>query len=293
LNRSKHAPLALTFGLLVLPLLAFQPYGNPYGAQPQTAPQPTVAITEMLLDGADPRVALTNLGSEPAEVGGWFLCARPSYARLPDRTLAPGERLVVHLGAVGEDTASEVFLGRLRAPGREAGELALYRDGRFSSPESLVDFVRWGGPGGASRADVAAEAGLWTAGAFVDLLPAGQSLYYDGRGASPSDYFAGPSALATGNADVVVIVHNLSDRSTFPSTIQLPAGQETTWLNVAKAAVHDPVELLDDNGDVAFDVSFAVRPGELIEVAFTPTAGTYTISHAAHGHPIEGTVVVE
>ncbi len=292
MNRTTRATLALSLLLVTLPLLALQPYGDPYGDQTQRAPRPNVAIAELLLDGDDPRVALTNLGAEPIELSGWFLCNRPSYAELPERTLAPGQRLVVHLGTAGEDTDREVFLERFSAPGRDAGELALYRDGRFARAESMVDFVQWGGPGGPSRADVASDAGIWTQG-FVDALPEGRSLYYDGSGSSPSDYFAGPSALATGEAGAIVIVHNLSDRGTFPGTIHLPAGEATTWLNVSKSAVHDPVQLLDESDDAAFGVTFAVRPDELTEVTFTPTAGTYTISHRLHRHPISGTVVVE
>lgn len=258
--------------------------------------KPKVAITEIFL-GDEPRLAITNLEDKTVQLNGWFLCNRPGYFQLPNMSLSPGQRVVVHLGTSGTNTATDIYTGsRLSTPSATADEMALYLNGRFGSEDSIVDYVQWGRAGQSpSREGVAIRADLWGQNQFVDVssLTDTDSLYFDGTGGDQvSDYFIALSVLAQGSSDEVVLVHSLSDLTISPATIDLQAGQTVKLMNVAKDGGHNPVELLDSNGNVVFGVSFDLQTDSVVDVEFTPTAGIYTLSHQAHGHPIESEIVV-
>lgn len=105
-----------------------------------------LAITEIVFDD---HFTITNLGSEPVNVEGLWLCNRPNYVPLPPGVIAPGESIEIS----DLVTASN------------GGEVALYRSNSFGDPEALIDYVGWGNGGG--RSSVAADAGLWPEGETV------------------------------------------------------------------------------------------------------------------------------
>ncbi len=99
---------------------------------------------------------LVNLGAEPIDLGGHWVCNRPNYAELPDVELAPGEELEIGVGGVTEG----------------GGEVAIYTSDSFSNSDDIVTYVQWGSGGG--RSSVAEQGSVWsgnpvqvTAGAIV------------------------------------------------------------------------------------------------------------------------------
>lgn len=258
---------------------------------------PNIAITELFLGSDDPRLAITNLEDSTVQLNGWFLCNRPGYFQLPNITLSPGQRVVVHLGTSGTDTDTDIYSGgRLSKPSTSADEMAMYSNGQFGNVNSIVDYVQWGRAGQSpSREGLAIRANLWNQNAFVDIsgLSDSDSIYFDGTdGNETSDYFIAPSGLNQGNSTDVLLVHSLSDLTISPSEIELQAGQTISLMNIAKDGDHNPVQLLDANGNVVFDVSFELLSNGLTDIEFTPSVGTYTLSHAAHGHAMQSKIVV-
>jgi hypothetical protein len=134
--------------------------------EPDAAPEPepvapelSIVIDEIALAGADGTVTLINASDDAIDVGGWFMCQRPSYARLPDgTTIGAGERLTVHANA-GDNAATDVFVGGGMGLLGGSGEMAIYSDGSFDSAASMVAYVGWGGGGG--RQGLAQVADLW------------------------------------------------------------------------------------------------------------------------------------
>lgn len=117
-------------------------------------------------------VQITNTGNGPGDLGGHWLCQRPVYFEIPDVELGPGES--VWIAADGGDLQFVgTVVGVLDAEGRlgslapASGEVALYRSNDFSSIDAIVDYVEWG-TAGHGRSSVAAGAGIWPEGGFVE-----------------------------------------------------------------------------------------------------------------------------
>jgi hypothetical protein len=87
---------------------------------------------------------LVNLGDEPIDLGGHWVCNRPNYAELPDVELAPGATLEIGVGGVTEG----------------GGEVAIYTSDSFSSSDDIVTYVQWGTGGG--RSSVAEQGSVWS-----------------------------------------------------------------------------------------------------------------------------------
>lgn len=153
--------------------------------------KPLVVMAEILIDptSGEQLIAIANLGKGTASLAGWYLCLSPSYANLPDLTLAPQSWLIVHWGTSGANTSTDVYVSLPRL-NRSGDELALYNSNRFDDSASMIDYVRWGTGRSQGRLNVAINAGLWTSGAAVDIsrLTRGQVIRYDGLGRRASDY---------------------------------------------------------------------------------------------------------
>lgn len=132
-----------------------------------------------------PYVLITNVGAAPIDLGDHWLCRRPSYKQLPQLTMDPGDTVAVGLGDTPPPDdlvglAGSVDLGRaLGAITRTEGELGLYTAPTFDSPSAIVDYVQWGAADH-GRESVAVEAGIWTAGAFVEVPPEALALTSSG-----------------------------------------------------------------------------------------------------------------
>jgi|GEM_PF-6634862 len=137
-----------------------------------------VVINEILFDpaGADTgleRIELYNAGSNPADLSGWELYPDGiGYYAFPAGTSLAGHSfLTIHLRASGTgDAANHYHASPTTNMGNSSGSVALFRPGGRSA-DTIEDFVRYQKPGASERKtweSAAAEAGLWTAGTFVD-----------------------------------------------------------------------------------------------------------------------------
>jgi hypothetical protein len=148
-----------------------------------------VVIQEVLVDPAGNQfVELFNATSQPADIGGWMLSdGFSSHTFAYGFTIQGNERVVVHLGVSGVDSATDVYAPAFGALQGD-GSLALLQGGI-----DLVDFVQWGADNQnfEATADQLAE---WTAGDFVPAPPQGLSFSYDGTAnTSAAWHHANPS----------------------------------------------------------------------------------------------------
>jgi len=162
--------------------------------------KPLVVMAEILIDptSGEQLIAIANLGKGTASLAGWYLCLSPSYANLPDLTLAPQSWLIVHWGVSGANTATDVYVSLPRL-NRSGDELALYNSNRFDDSASMIDYVRWGSGRSQGRLNVAINANLWTSGDTIDIsrLLRGQVIRYDGTGRRASDYSASAPTMVS------------------------------------------------------------------------------------------------
>jgi len=98
-------------------------------------------------------ILIRNDGNVDYDLSGHWLCNRPTYARLPDQVLAPGD--------VIEIDASKVGLSA------DSGELGLYTSGDFGNPAAIIRYVQWG-TDSHGRTGTAVAGGVWLEGDFVD-----------------------------------------------------------------------------------------------------------------------------
>ncbi len=153
-----------------------------------------LAITRVVFEPAT-YIAVTNVGGNPIELSDHWLCQRPGYKQLPEFELQPGDTVGIGLGDVAPDDLVSLVatfdLARAVGPvTRDGGELGLYTDAVFDDPNSIVDYVEWGSPDH-GRSSVAVEAGIWTAGAFVEVPSEALSISSSGAaGAGFEDWFA-------------------------------------------------------------------------------------------------------
>ena len=117
-----------------------------------------------------PMVVITNVGEEAGNLGGHWICQRPSYQELSAIDVGPGESVAISLGG-------DVFLpppgaliidGQLNLGGLSSsgGEIGLYSSDAFGSVDAIVSYVEWGNTGH-GRSGTAVEAGVWDDGGFV------------------------------------------------------------------------------------------------------------------------------
>lgn len=168
---------------------------------PNTVPKPNtpqgyavspspVTIEEVLVDPIGPRagnqyVELFNASLYEADIGGWILTdGIHSHTFGYGFRVAPGARVLVHVGTAGIDTQADQFAPSFSVL-QDAGSLALLRNGT-----ELVDFVQWGADG--QLFEVSAEqVGEWLSGDFVNLPTQGQSFHYDGTANDSSAWHHG------------------------------------------------------------------------------------------------------
>lgn len=121
---------------------------------PDLAPTEPAAVVISQIDLATRRVELFNPRSEPLTFTTHQWCQRPRYGQVSTTgavTIAPGAYAVHTLpdGWLGAGTAT-------------SGELAIYADSSYDSSGSIIDYVCWGTPPGASRRSTAEAAGIWS-----------------------------------------------------------------------------------------------------------------------------------
>jgi hypothetical protein len=114
------------------------------------AASPLVIVT---IDFAAGFILIRNDGDEDYDLGGHWICNRPTYSQLPDEVLAPGDVVEIEASTVGLSAGS--------------GELALYTSRDFSNADEILRYVQWG-TDSHGRAATAVAGSVWQKGDFVD-----------------------------------------------------------------------------------------------------------------------------
>ena len=236
-------------------LIAEQPDPTVNDPDP-TGDEPSGVVSVVLNEVAylGDSIELLNNGDVAVDVTNYQLCLGPgTYRRVADivtqgdTNLAPGEFLVV---AYDMPT--------------EAGGLGLYIDGSgFADPENILDFVQWG-EGGSPRENVAAEAGIWTAGTFISVAgDSDNTIAYDGTGNTADDWNE-TSTPTFGEENVI----------TSPDAVASVVFNEVEFRG-------DKVELYN-NGEIAVDLSdyqVCLGPGGTYRrIADLPVDGNLTLA---------------
>lgn len=120
-----------------------------------------------------PAVEFLNAGGILEDLGGkWVVFGGTESYQFPlgnpDTILAPGERIVLHVGVDGPDGPYGFYTGA--GGGRDfrpADSVSFHAGWPFADATTLIDFVQWGAAGSPLEA-AAVEAGLWSSGEFVD-----------------------------------------------------------------------------------------------------------------------------
>ncbi|MCK5942002.1 MAG: lamin tail domain-containing protein [Planctomycetes bacterium] len=184
-------------GLLALSLLAAN-------ARAQLT---AVRVNELLLTpttAGGQLVELKNHGSLTVDFTGWQLVTAQNQLALPSQTLPVDHTVVLHLGAAGTNTPTDIYLPGA-APLLAADTISLFRSAAVSQPSELIDFVSFGG--GLGGIQLAVLAGQWPSPAdSIGQTPlAGQTLaHHDamlyGSGDRPQAWFVdGTPTLGASN----------------------------------------------------------------------------------------------
>lgn len=105
------------------------------------------------IDFAAGIILIRNDGNDDYDLGGHWICNRPTYSQLPDEVLAQGDVVEIEASAVGLNA--------------DSGELALYTSGDFSNADDIIRYVQWG-TDSHGRSATAVAGGVWQKGDFID-----------------------------------------------------------------------------------------------------------------------------
>ena len=110
-------------------------------------------LVVVAIDFAAGFILIRNDGDDDYDLGGHWICNRPTYSQLPDEVLAPGDVVEIEASAVGLNA--------------DSGELALYTSRDFSNADDIIRYVQWG-TDSHGRTATAVAGGVWQMGDFVD-----------------------------------------------------------------------------------------------------------------------------
>lgn len=198
-----------------------------------------VIINEVLFDpaGSDTgleQIELYNSDGAAASLGGWELYPDGiGYFTFPQSFSMPaGAFAVVHLRLSGNDDAKNLYHASASSNmGNSSGSVALFRSGSRSK-DTIADFVRYHKPGSSERKtweSTAAEAGLWTAGSFVDVTNSTEGnsialLRDGGRGSSVSwGIVSSPTVGGTNGAATSSLPDETPSPTPSPAATSTPA----------------------------------------------------------------------
>mgnify|MGYP001160759232 FL=1 len=126
--------------------------------------------------GDDGYVEIANVGDADVDAGGVQLCQSATCV-----DIGP-----IAAGTIPAGTSILVMASVLGGLTFDGGEAALLSSRDVTNPDMIFGFVQWGS--GGVRADLAAEAGIWPAGASVEPDPAFNSIELFGDPADPESW---------------------------------------------------------------------------------------------------------
>ncbi|MFQ5504433.1 MAG: hypothetical protein ACE5F1_06495, partial [Planctomycetota bacterium] len=119
---------------------------------------------------------------------GWQICAPIIYAPLPSIAIPGGGVVRLHLGATGQDSATNFFFPLFRDLSTQ-DSFVLFKSANFLNAADIVDFVSWGG--GTQRIGQAVSVGQWPSATATVPLPKteGRTIAWRGKGDSNLDWY--------------------------------------------------------------------------------------------------------
>ena len=170
---AKRITYLASFSLILVLLAGCSDSGVDENESPEQQLEAPVRIVEV--DTETEQMTLRNFGSEPIDVSGYWICARPGYDRIGnaeairivsgDMNIAPGESLVIDISPAGSGNFQPIV------DLEENGEAGLFSESTFGSedPAIFVDFVSWNGISATTRVEQAVNAGIWNSvSSFVE-----------------------------------------------------------------------------------------------------------------------------
>ncbi|WP_442264788.1 spondin domain-containing protein [Tenacibaculum sp. ZS6-P6] len=255
--------LILTMLLLVVSCNDDEEVSQPDNGNPPTTVKKDVVFNEIKYQGTKDLIEIYNRGTQAADISEYWLCLGPgAYQKIGDLTPESGNTTI---------PAGEYLVISYNLPDDKGG-LGLYSTNEFTNPDAIIDFVQYGDSGSA-RENIAASAGIWTAGDFVPVVKSeDNSIVYDGEGNGVMNW--AETTEVTFGAQNVVMPPQDDVRSVVINEV-----------NYGK----DKLIELWNNGDVAVDVSdywLCLGPGQYLQVK-----NATVISGSAQLNPSEFLVV--
>ena len=216
---------------------------GPDGGGENPTTEINVVFNEIQYNGTKDLIEIYNAGDQPADLNEYWLCLGPgAYQKIGDLTPESGNVVIPSKG----------FLVVSYNLPNDKGGLGLYSTNEFTNANAIVDFVQYGAAGSA-RENVAATAGIWTAGEFVPTVKSGDnSIIFDGEGNGVENW--AETTEVTFGAENVLMMPKDDVRSVV--------------LNEVNYGENKLIELWN-NGDVAVDISdywLCLGPGQYIQV---------------------------
>lgn len=215
----------------------------PDNGNPPVVAKKDVVFNEIKYQGSRDLIEIYNRGAESADISDYWLCLGPgAYQKIGDLTPESGNTTI---------QAGGYLVVSYNLPDDKGG-LGLYSTNEFTNPDAIIDFVQYGDSGSA-RENVAASAGIWTAGDFVPTVKSeDNSIIYDGEGNGVMNW-AETTQVTFGNENVLMA----------------PADDvRSVVINEVNYGQDKLIELWN-NGDVAVDVSdywLCLGPGQYLQI---------------------------
>ena len=196
-------------------------------------------------------VEIYNSGNSEEDLSGWQVYPDGiGYFLFPSGfKLGPKKFVTLHLQAFGTNSQSDFYFseGITANMGNKSGSVAIF-SGAPRGKSTIKSFMQWGRSGETWESD-AAEAGLWTKGAYVDTanLIEGSSvgLIQDGVGVGASSWKIYSSLTPGVSNSAPIVLQNQSNSSLIPSSPgadnQVPSYPYSSWPIIKVFAGEDKV----------------------------------------------------
>ena len=173
---------------------------TPGASNDEVAAAPSIRINEVShgtveYQGSTNWVELYNAGTDAVDISGWFLCDFPSYPGVSTLNILSGELTIPAGGYLVLDWSDL----------DDDAEVGLYTAAGFGSADNMEDYMQYGSAGH-QREGVAVTAGVWTAGEFVALAAASQTLQFMDNGTVGSgNWMAAAATPGASNEEVAAV----------------------------------------------------------------------------------------
>ena len=152
-----------------------------------------LAISEVLVDPVGSNsgkqvIEIVNVSNAAFTPTGWQICSPLTYAPMPAIAIPAGGIVRLHIGATGQNSATDFFFPLFRVLLAQDTFL-LFKSANFINSADIVDFVSWGG--GTQRIGQAVSVKQWPSANATVPLPKteGHTIAWRGKGDSNLDWY--------------------------------------------------------------------------------------------------------